>query len=35
LFAVDQHTIAIKDNHGSPTPACLQHRGGFNESRRK
>jgi hypothetical protein len=22
LFAVDQHTIAIKNNHGSLTPAC-------------
>src|SRR5215472_9052958 len=28
LFAVDQHTIAIKNNHGSLTLACLQHRGG-------
>jgi hypothetical protein len=38
LFAVDQHAVAIKDDHGSLTPACLRRRIGFvlfNESRPK
>src|SRR5262249_3139839 len=38
VFAVDQHAVAIKDDHGSLTPACLRHGIGFvlfNESRRK
>jgi len=38
LVDSEQIAVAIKDDHGSPTPACLWHRIGFvlfNESRRK